>query len=117
MVDKKIENKNEKKDVLCNDKTCPTHGSNPIKLRGRIFEGTVIKKFPKRICIQFDRTVSVPKYERYEKRRTKLHARLPDCMKNKIEIGDYIKIAECRPLSRIIHFVVTEKIRSKEEKK
>ncbi|MEM0465230.1 MAG: 30S ribosomal protein S17 [Candidatus Pacearchaeota archaeon] len=110
------EKKNEKDNLIkieCNDKCCPKHGR--ISLRGRKFFGTVIKKFPKRVVIMFDRTVFVKKYERYSKRRTKLHARLPDCISKDIEIGDYIEIMETRPISKIIHFVVTNKIQSKEE--
>lgn len=84
-----------------------------VGTRGRTFEGTVTKKFPKRIVIEFEKTVYIPKYERYFKRKTKLHARLPEGMD--IEVGDYVKIRECRPLSKIIHFVVIEKIRSAED--
>jgi small subunit ribosomal protein S17 len=100
----------------CNDKLCPFHGSNPVKLRGRTFEGNVIRKFPQRVVIQFERLLYVPKYERYEKRKTKLHARLPDCLKNEINLGDYVQIQECRPLSKIIHFMAVKKIRSAKEK-
>ena len=88
-----------------------------INPRGKVFEGTVIKKFPKRVVIQFDKTVYVKKYERYAKTRTKLHARLPENMEDKINIGDYIKIQECRPLSKIIHFVVTDIIKKAEGEK
>ena len=88
-----------------------------INSHGRIFEGNVIKKFPKRVVIQFERTVYVKKYERYAKSRTKIHARLPSDMEDKINIGDLIKVQECRPLSKIIHFVVMEKIKGKEEGK
>lgn len=92
----------------CNDFACPNHGS--ISLRGRTFSGTVIKKFPKRIVIEFERTIYIKKYERYSKRKTKLHARLPDCMNKDVEIGDYVEIKECRPISKIIHFVCTGKV-------
>jgi small subunit ribosomal protein S17 len=92
----------------CKDKCCPIHGN--ISLRGRSFRGKVIKKFPKRAVIEFDRTLYVPKYERYSKRKTKLHARLPECMANDINLGDFIEITECRPISKIIHFIVTKKI-------
>ena len=81
-----------------------------ISLRGRSFRGKVIRKFPKRVVIEFERTVYVQKYERYSKRKTKLHARLPDSLFQHVNIGDYIEIKECRPLSKIIHFVVTKKI-------
>ena len=32
-------------------------------------------------------------------------------MANEINVGDYIKVVECRPLSKIIHFVVIEKVK------
>jgi len=92
----------------CNDKFCPTHGH--ISLRGRTFKGKVIRKFLKRVCIEFERTIYIKKYERYAKRKTKLHARLPDCMSHEINIGDSIEIKECRPISKIIHFIVVKKI-------
>ena len=92
----------------CNDFACPKHGQ--ISLRGRSFRGTVIKKFPKRVVIEFERTIYIKKYERYAKRKTKLHARLPDCIAKEINIGDYVEIMECRPISKIIHFVVVGKV-------
>jgi small subunit ribosomal protein S17 len=107
-------NKNTTKNE-CKNSWCPFHGSDPVKLRGRTFEGTVIKKFSGRITIEFERTVQIRKYERYEKRKTKLHARLPDCLKD-IQEGDLVKIAECRPLSKIIHFIAVEKINHEAKK-
>jgi len=98
----------------CTDLACPKHGH--ISLRGRSFKGKVIKKFPKRISIEFERTIYIKKYERYSKRKTKLHARLPDCMAKDVEIGDYVEIRECRPISKIIHFVVVKKINKEEGK-
>jgi small subunit ribosomal protein S17 len=100
----------------CNDRSCPFHGSEPVKLRGRVFEGTVTRKLSGRVAIEFERILSVPKFERYEKRKTRLHARLPACLNN-IEIGDLIQIAECRPLSKIIHFIVVKRIKTKEQNK
>lgn len=99
----------------CNDPKCNIHGN--LKSRGRTFEGIVKKKFPKRVVIEFERMVYIKKYERYKRSRTKIHARLPDCIKEQIDIGDYIKVQECRPLSKIIHFVVIQKIKDKEELK
>ncbi|MEM4230788.1 MAG: 30S ribosomal protein S17 [Candidatus Pacearchaeota archaeon] len=98
----------------CTDKTCPIHGS--LKTRGRSFKGYVIRKFPRRVTIEFERVVSIRKYERYYMKKTRIHARLPNCMKEQINLGDYIEVKECRPLSKIIHFVVIKKIKSKEEK-
>lgn len=113
------ENKNQENNmdktekITCNDVKCPFHGE--LSLRGRRFRGTVIRKFPKRITIEFERTIYVRKYERYAKSKTKLHARLPDCLEKEVNIGDYVEISECRPLSKIISFVVIKKIRSGEE--
>jgi len=81
--------------------------------RGRTFEGTVVSKFPTRVTIEFERTVYIRKYERYAKKKTRIHARLPSNLD--AEIGDYIKVQECRPLSKIIHFMVLGKV-SKEKK-
>lgn len=110
--------KNQKKSKVekkeCLDRDCPIH--NSLKTRGKSFSGYVIKKFPKRIVIEFERIVPVPKYERYEKKKTRIHARLPDCCFEDVNIGDYVLIKECRPLSKIIHFVYLKKINSKEEK-
>ncbi|MBS3089432.1 30S ribosomal protein S17 [Candidatus Pacearchaeota archaeon] len=80
-----------------------------IGTRGRTFEGTVTKKFPKRIVVEFERTVYVRKYQRFYKKKTRLHARLPDSLQ--VNVGDYVKIRESRPLSKIIHFVVVEKVK------
>lgn len=99
-----------KEKVSCTDKQCPIHGS--LSARGRAFEGYVVKKFPRRIAIEFERTIYIPKYERYMKTKTRLHARLPKCMEE-IKIGDYVEIKECRPLSKIIHFVLIKIIKRK----
>jgi small subunit ribosomal protein S17 len=84
-----------------------------VSTRGRIFKGIVIGKFPKRVTIEFERTVYIPKYERFLKKNTKIHARLPEDID--ADVGDYVKIQECRPLSKIIHFLVVEKISSAEK--
>ena len=98
---------------ICQDVDCPKHGK--LRARGRIFRGEVISKFPRRVAIVFEQMVHIRKYERYMMKKTKIHARLPDCMKQEVGIGDYIEVRECRPLSKIIHFVVIKKIREKEQ--
>ena len=109
-------NKEEKMNkTICNDIDCPTHGN--LSVRGRSFEGNVIRKFNKRVTIEFERMIYIQKYERYAKSKTKIHARLPKCMDEEIKIGDLIRVQECRPLSKIIHFVVIKKIKEGENKK
>ncbi len=97
--------------AVFNEKDCPSHGG--LKIRGRSFEGIVTKKHDKRITIEFERMIYIRKYERYAKKKGKIHARLPDCMINEINIGDFVRVRECRPLSKIIHFAVIEKINNK----
>lgn len=99
----------------CSDRDCPVHGN--LKTRGREFEGRVIRKFHKRITIEFERMIYIKKYERYAQSRTKIHARLPICMEDEINKGDLVRIKECRPLSKIIHFVVVGKVKEGENKK
>ena len=123
-MEKKQKRKTEKQEEMkgqivgtgkeCKDRDCPLHGR--LKTRGRIFEGKVTKKQPRRVAIEFERMRYVKKYERYEKSKTKIHARLPECLENEIKTGDIIKVQECRPLSKIIHFVVIKKIKDTEEK-
>jgi len=107
---KKVKEKEPKKD--CGDRFCPFHGDRKLKLRGRTFEGEVVRKLPGRVTILFERMLKLPKYERYEKRKTKIHARLPDCMKEDVVVGDLVQIAETRPISKMIHFVVSKKVKS-----
>jgi ribosomal protein S17 len=95
-----------------NKSVSKTHESDLVMARGRTFEGTVTKKFPRRVVVEFERTVYIRKYERFYRKMTRLHARLPKEMEEKINVGDYIKVRECRPLSKIIHFIVVEKLRS-----
>jgi len=115
MEKEKIKLEKEKKTEIvgtgCDDKNCHVHGR--LKVRGRVFEGNVIRKFHKRIAIEFERMIYVKKYERYAKSKTKIHARLPVCMENEINVSDLIKIQECRPLSKIIHFAVIGKVDKK----
>jgi len=115
---KKMGNKKTVKEIVstaCNDKDCPVHGN--LKLRGKTFKGKVVSKHEKRIAIEFERMIYLRKYERYGKTKTKIHARLPRCMEKDVEIGDMVKIKECRPLSKIIHFAFLEKINTGEDKK
>ncbi len=81
----------------------------PALAHGRTFSGFVTKKFDKRLVIEFERTLYVKKYERFTKKKTRIHARIPENMT--VHVGDYVKVRECRPISKIIHFIVTEVVR------
>jgi len=60
----------------CADINCPFHGK--LSVRGRQFTGTVISaKMRKTAVIEFERLNFLKKYERYEKRRTRLKVHNP----------------------------------------
>ena len=109
---KEDQEKGHEKEILAN-----AGNDKKIGTRGRIFEGTVTRKLPTRLTIEFERMIYSSKFERYFKSKTKIHAHLSKCMENEIKIGDLIAIQECRPLSKLIHFVVIKKIKSAEENK
>ncbi len=99
--------KNAPKEKCEDDPYCPYHGD--LKVRGRVFEGTVVSdRMNKAIVIERRFIQLVPKYERYEKKKSKLTAHNPHCINAKI--GDRVRVAECRPISKTKKFVVIEKL-------
>ncbi len=89
----------------CQDEKCLWHGT--LSLRGRIFEGEVISdKAQKTVVVKWDYYNYLPKYQRYERRHSQVHAYNPECIDAKK--GDKVRIAECRPLSKTKSFVVIE---------
>jgi small subunit ribosomal protein S17 len=89
----------------CTDKNCPVHGT--LSTRGRVLEGVVISdKMHSTVVIRRDYVRYVPKYERYKKASSRISAHNPECISAKV--GDSVKIAECRPLSKTKNFVVVE---------
>jgi small subunit ribosomal protein S17 len=93
----------------CNDAKCPYHGT--LKLRGRILTGKVVStKMNKTITIQRDYAYYITKYQRYERRNSKLSAHLPGCIE--VSAGDIVKVAECRKLSKTVAFVVVDILKS-----
>lgn len=106
MKTKDIGIKNKVPNKTCDDQNCPFHGS--LKLRRRTYFGTVTSsKAHRTATVEWPRVRYIPKYERYEKRRTKIHVHNPECIS--AEKGDYVKIVECRPLSKTKNFVIIEK--------
>ena len=78
-----------------------------LKLRGRTFVGTVISsRMQKTVTVEWERKHYLRKYERYEKRKSKIKAHNPDSINAKE--GDLVKIMECKPLSKTKNFVVVE---------
>ncbi len=78
-----------------------------LKLRGRTFVGAVISsKMQKTVAVEWERRHYLKKYERYEKRRSRVKAHNPASINAKE--GDIVRIMECRPLSKTKNFVVVE---------
>ena len=93
----------------CNDPKCPYHGKLPV--RTKILEGKVVSaKMKGTVVVQRDYLHYVPKYMRYERRRSRIPAHCPPCLK--VKEGDTVRIAECRPLSKTVSWVVVEKVQS-----
>lgn len=88
----------------CSDNKCPFHGSLPV--RGIVLDGIVVSQWDKTATVQREYKVKIRKYERYEKRKYKVHAHNPPCLAAKI--GDKVKVAECRPISKTKKFVIIE---------
>ena len=90
----------------CSDQNCPFHGK--LSIRGRVLEGSVISaKMDKTVIVRRDYLNYVPKFKRYERRHSHIAAHSTPCISAKE--GDWVKIMECRPLSKTVSFVVIEK--------
>lgn len=91
----------------CEDQDCPFHGK--LSVRGHVMEGSVISdKMDKTVVVRRDYLNYVPKYKRYERRHSHISAHNPPCID--VKEGDWVKIAECRPISKTVSFVVVEKL-------
>jgi small subunit ribosomal protein S17 len=88
------------------DENCPFYGS--LRLRGQIIEGNIAQVgMTKTVVVERQQTRHMPKYERYEKRTHRYLAHLPSCI-GEVDVGDKVRIMECRPLSKMVNFCVIE---------
>lgn len=91
----------------CEDPLCPFHGD--LRVRGKVLEGIVASdKMRNTITVEREYFHYIKKYNRYERRRSKISAHSPPCME--VKVGDRVRIAECRPISKTVSFVVVEKL-------
>lgn len=97
--------------VECNDIHCFKHGR--LSTRGGVVEGVVVSDKGKRtVIVERDLVSYVPKYERYARTKSRISAHNPDCIGAKV--GDFVRIAECRKLSRTKAWTVTDILRKAE---
>lgn len=95
-------------EVSCRDENCPFHGV--LSLRGQVFEGVVASaKAKNTVIVVREYSHYVPKYRRYERRQSRIPAHCPPCLE--VREGDKVRIVECRPISKTVHFVVFEKLK------
>jgi small subunit ribosomal protein S17 len=93
----------------CQDERCPFHGS--LKVRGRLLSGRAVSNAGKGfVVVQMEYLHRISKYNRSERRKSRISARVPQCLE--VKVGDIVTIGECRPLSKTISFVVVESRRS-----
>lgn len=87
--------------------------------RGQEFLGTVVSaRMSKTATVSWERRKYVPKYERYEKKRTNIHAHNPESIAARE--GDLVRVKQTRPLSKTKHFMIIEIItpeKTNQEKK
>ncbi|MEK6924233.1 MAG: 30S ribosomal protein S17 [Candidatus Micrarchaeota archaeon] len=82
-----------------------------ITTRGATFQGKVVSvKARKTAVIARDYVRKVPKFERFEKRKSKVHAHVPDGLA--VSLGDVVRVEECRKISKTKAHVVTKIIRA-----
>lgn len=94
----------------CDDLNCPFHGELPV--RGRVLEGTVVSaKMDRTVIVERDYLFYIPKFKRYERRRSRIPSHSPPCID--VKEGDRVVIAESRPISKTVAFVVVEKAEAK----
>ncbi|AGB30795.1 30S ribosomal protein S17P [Natrinema pellirubrum DSM 15624] len=85
---------------------CPFYGE--LSVRGQILEGTVVSTdMDKTVVVEREYDVAVPKYDRHMKRRSRIPAHVPGVLEP-LSVGDTVKIAETRPLSKTKSHVVVE---------
>ncbi|MGM5479986.1 MAG: 30S ribosomal protein S17 [Nanobdellota archaeon] len=78
-----------------------------ISVRGKTFVGTVVSdKMNNTVVVEWIRRVPVKKFERYEKRKSRVSAHNPDNIDAKE--GDIVRIKETRPISKTKNFIVSE---------
>ncbi len=87
----------------CDDVNCPFHSS--LRVRGKLLTGKVVSVSAKNMAVvQRESTKYNNKYMRYLKKRHKLHAHVSPCLD--LDTGDIAIVAECRPISKTVSFVV-----------
>jgi len=101
----------DKPKKACDDRNCPFHGA--LSIRGRTLDGTVVSaKMEKTVVVRRDYPQYIPRFKRYERRHSHIAAHNPPCLN--VTEGNRVRLAECRPISKTVSFVVIKKLEEEE---
>lgn len=85
-----------------------------VSIRGGTFVGIVEStKMQKSATVRWEYAEKVPKYERYERRNTKITVHVPESLE--LHEGDKVRVAETRPISKTKSHVAVEIIESDQQ--
>jgi small subunit ribosomal protein S17 len=87
------------------DRLNPFNGTLPV--RGSTIVGTVVTaRMQGTVIVEKQHERNVQKFERIERRTRRYPAHVPSNID--VKVGDEVMIAECRPISKTVNFVVVE---------
>ncbi len=85
------------------DRNCPFHGE--LNVKDSTLEGVVVKKdVSGSATIEWERSRKVPKYERFEFRKSRIRVHNPASIDAKV--GQKVLVARTRPISKTKHHVI-----------
>ena len=101
---------------VARDRNCPFYGEINVKKANLV--GTIIKKDANgSATIEWERSRFIPKYERYEFRRSRIRVHNPASIN--AQIGEKVLVARTRPISKTKHHVIikilTEEVSGKKK--
>ncbi|HQT45366.1 MAG TPA: 30S ribosomal protein S17 [Candidatus Micrarchaeota archaeon] len=89
-------------------------GETPLSVRGHTSVGTVVSdRMKKTVVVEKDALQYIAKYKRYARRKSRIPAHNPEGLKAKV--GDLVRIAECRKISKTVAWTVVEILSRKGE--
>lgn len=96
----------------CDDPNCPFHGQ--LKVRESKLIGEVASAgSEKTVVVKRAHAEEIPKYNRFERRRSSITAHCPPCLP--VAKGDRVEIAECQPISKTKSYVVVSVLTNETE--
>ncbi len=93
----------------CDDRHCPFHGH--LTVRGSVFDGEAVStSMAKTVVVRRELEREDAKFERLRRISRKYSVHAPPCLH--VREGDWVRIAECRPIAKTVSFVVVQVLRA-----